>query len=241
MIETKWILPAIAVYAASFLHVAASDQQPPAPVSAAAYKNLPEGAGKAPLVRMCSVCHELERVLGVRHSPHEWAAILENMSQRGAQGTDEEWDALFEYLSQHFGPRRAGSAAASPTTPSGVSAGDLEDGAVHAVFTLTPSGGRIEVLAVDTADAGVIGRIRTQLRDVAARFGARDFRAPAFIDPQRTPGSDSLQPLGARITYKVEEVPGGGRLVLDATEADAIAAVQAFVRAQQKPARQGGA
>jgi competence protein ComEA len=210
-------------YGVVLFHASASGQQP-LPANPAAYKNLPEGPGKTALVRMCSICHELERVLAVRQTPQGWATILENMSQRGASGTDEEWDALFEYLSQHFTPRQA-------TPPRS------EDGKVRAAFTTAAGGGSIQVVAVDAADAATVLQIRTQLHDAVKRFRSGDYGSPKFIDAQRKPGTESLKAFAAQIKYDVEELPGGGRILIGATDPEAMAAVQIFIRAQQRPDR----
>ena len=65
------------------------------------------------------------------------------------------------------------------------------------------------------------------------RFSGGDFTAPAFIDTGRKPGMESLKPFAGQITFEVEELPAGGKLRIEATGPDAIAAVQSLLRAQQ--------
>lgn len=228
----RWIVLATIGYLVVLTHAGASGQQPAPP--APAYKNLPDGPGKTALVRMCSICHELERVLAVRQTPQGWATILENMSQRGASGTDEEWDALFEYLSLHFTPKSGSPAVggAAVLTPPPFDAGKVRSG-----FTTAVNGGSIQMIAIDSTDAAMVSQIRTRLREAAKRFGSGDYQPPIFIDAQRRPDTESLKAVAAQITFAVEDVPGGGKMIIGSTDPAAIAVVQTFIQAQQRPER----
>ncbi len=63
---------------------------------------LPEGPGKAVLMRVCSQCHGVEVAAGRRESREGWNAIVSDMVERGAQGTDDELGAIVEYLTANF-------------------------------------------------------------------------------------------------------------------------------------------
>jgi competence protein ComEA len=63
---------------------------------------LPEGAGKAELVKVCGVCHQPERSAAVRLTREGWEGVINDMIARGAKGTDEEFNAILDYLSKNF-------------------------------------------------------------------------------------------------------------------------------------------
>lgn len=59
---------------------------------------LPDGPGKATMERICSSCHGPEIVLGKKLTRDGWSQIVMNMIQRGAQGTDDEFADVVDYL-----------------------------------------------------------------------------------------------------------------------------------------------
>jgi competence protein ComEA len=59
---------------------------------------LPEGPGKETMVRICGGCHGAEIVLGKRLNRDGWSQIVVNMIQRGAQGSDDEFADIVDYL-----------------------------------------------------------------------------------------------------------------------------------------------
>ena len=64
---------------------------------------LPEGAGKKQVERICSKCHDLEGFIRTRNSRQRWENIVDEMVSRGAEGTDEDFDLIIEYLSKYLG------------------------------------------------------------------------------------------------------------------------------------------
>ena len=68
-------------------------------IAAAADKpKMPDGPGKDTMVRVCSSCHGPEIVLGRHLTRDGWSQIIMNMIQRGAQGTDDEFADIADYL-----------------------------------------------------------------------------------------------------------------------------------------------
>lgn len=63
---------------------------------------LPEGPGKATTVKLCSNCHGVQVVLGKAHSEEGWSAIVTDMVQRGAQGTEDEFYDVVQYLTKYI-------------------------------------------------------------------------------------------------------------------------------------------
>jgi len=68
-----------------------------------AQDNLPEAKEKETFVKMCSNCHAIERVVKVKFSKKFWASTVDDMVSRGAEGTEEEVEAVIDYLSRYFG------------------------------------------------------------------------------------------------------------------------------------------
>jgi competence protein ComEA len=63
---------------------------------------LPDGPGKDALVRVCSTCHEANRVAAFRLTREGWESTVADMKWRGAKGTDEDFAAIIDYLATNF-------------------------------------------------------------------------------------------------------------------------------------------
>ena len=71
-------------------------------LSTPAFAQLPDGAGKDALLKVCGSCHQAERSDSVRLTREGWEEVIADMIKRGAKGTDEEFGAVLEYLATHF-------------------------------------------------------------------------------------------------------------------------------------------
>jgi competence protein ComEA len=67
----------------------------------------PDGPGKAIFLQTCSNCHSPENVLGHNLDSDGWTDLLNRMIQFGAQGSDEDFGAILQYLVTNFGPAPA--------------------------------------------------------------------------------------------------------------------------------------
>lgn len=63
---------------------------------------LPEGPGKEAVQRICSGCHAPEIVMGRHETKDGWAQIVGSMVEKGANGTDDEFNQIIDYLAAHF-------------------------------------------------------------------------------------------------------------------------------------------
>lgn len=63
---------------------------------------LPDGPGKATTEKVCGSCHGAELMIGRQETRETWGAIVDDMVQRGAQGTPEEFYEVVDYLSKYF-------------------------------------------------------------------------------------------------------------------------------------------
>jgi competence protein ComEA len=72
------------------------------PLSASQVRSLPDGPGKAETQRLCSQCHELDKAFSLSQDRAGWQRTLEKMSGFGMKGTQQELDAVLEYLVKNF-------------------------------------------------------------------------------------------------------------------------------------------
>ncbi len=70
---------------------------------ASAQTQLPEGPGKAATERICGKCHSPERAVSLHQTRFAWQETVLKMVKLGAQGSDEEFEAVIGYLSKNFG------------------------------------------------------------------------------------------------------------------------------------------
>lgn len=63
---------------------------------------LPDGPGKATVEKICSGCHPAEIVLGRQDTKEGWAQLVSDMVDKGANGTDAEFNTIINYLATHF-------------------------------------------------------------------------------------------------------------------------------------------
>ena len=68
----------------------------------AAQEVLPDAPGKDITVKVCASCHAAETVASVRHTPEGWRDVITKMVAAGAEGTEQELETVFQYLSTHF-------------------------------------------------------------------------------------------------------------------------------------------
>jgi competence protein ComEA len=73
-----------------------------APILQSQSLKLPEGTGMATTQKVCGSCHGAELVIGRQESRDAWGAIVEDMIQRGAKGTDDEFYEVVDYLATNF-------------------------------------------------------------------------------------------------------------------------------------------
>lgn len=67
------------------------------------------------LVKVCGSCHKLDLVTSRRGTREQWRATIEAMVDKGADATDEEFNAVLDYLTKNYGPDKPGGQPAVPT------------------------------------------------------------------------------------------------------------------------------
>src|SRR5690349_12739494 len=71
---------------------------------AAAWADLPPGPGHDETVKVCGKCHSAEQAASLRQSRTGWEETVSKMVNMGAEGSDDEYEAILTYLTKNFGP-----------------------------------------------------------------------------------------------------------------------------------------
>lgn len=67
-----------------------------------AFAQLPDGPGKDEVVKVCGTCHPPSTAASVRLTRDGWETKILEMVARGAMATDEELEAILNYLAAHY-------------------------------------------------------------------------------------------------------------------------------------------
>jgi hypothetical protein len=105
------------------------------------------------------------------------------------------------------------------------------EGAAHH-FLLTPEGGTIRLEATRADDTATRDRIRGHVAVVARAFAAGDFALPMEIHARVPPGVDVMTAKKSAILYAFAPTDRGGEVRITTSDAEARAAVHAFLRFQ---------
>jgi len=71
----------------------------------AANDPLPEGPGKAALVRVCGECHDVTQAVSKRLSESDWKDQIALMVDRGASASEDDLRTILAYLTKNYGPK----------------------------------------------------------------------------------------------------------------------------------------
>ncbi len=75
-------------------------------------QELPEGPGKEVVLKICRDCHDLDTVTMDNRTKEGWKKTVAKMGDRGAEGTDEQFEAVISYLTKNFGRTNVNTASA---------------------------------------------------------------------------------------------------------------------------------
>ncbi|HET8774644.1 MAG TPA: hypothetical protein VFP80_12650 [Thermoanaerobaculia bacterium] len=99
-------------------------------------------------------------------------------------------------------------------------------------FRLFADGGAIELRANDPAEEATVAAIRAHLQEIVPQFAKGDFSTPGFVHGYPPDGVAQLEQLRNDITYRYQQLDGGGRIRITTRSAEALAAIHAFLRFQ---------
>ncbi len=77
---------------------------PQEPAQHPQYSELPAGAGRDTLIRVCSKCHSPDNVIANGQDRTGWENTITKMAGFGAVATDDEFTEILEYLAKNFPP-----------------------------------------------------------------------------------------------------------------------------------------
>jgi competence protein ComEA len=72
-------------------------------LSAIQAQDLPAGKGKDTVEKVCTACHGLEAIVALQGGKDIWQSIVDDMKGRGADGSNEDFAAIVNYLSKYYG------------------------------------------------------------------------------------------------------------------------------------------
>jgi competence protein ComEA len=61
----------------------------------------------------CAKCHDGARITAMRRTSAEWEDIIKKMIEKGAPGTEKDFEIVYDYLLRHFGKVFINAAPAS--------------------------------------------------------------------------------------------------------------------------------
>jgi hypothetical protein len=96
-------------------------------------------------------------------------------------------------------------------------------------FSLTKTGGSIEISANDRGDRVSLEAIRGHLPHIARMFSEGDFDAPMLIHDRVAPGVPTMKRHPSAISWRYEDSAAGGRIVAITKDAEALSALHAFL------------
>lgn len=116
----EWFCPLALLLSSAAIGLDAQQTTPTSPPPrSGAPRELPDGAGKETVQKICGTCHSASIVLGRSSSRDEWSEVIANMVAKGAKGTPTEFAGVLDYLTTNLGPKQAPAGAAAPRRAGG--------------------------------------------------------------------------------------------------------------------------
>ncbi len=79
--------------------------------------DLPPGPGRDETLKVCGKCHSAEQAASLRQSRTGWEETVSKMVNMGAEGSDDEYEAILVYLTKNFGPEAPHPVNVNKATP----------------------------------------------------------------------------------------------------------------------------
>ena len=106
-------------------------------------------------------------------------------------------------------------------------------------FTLTKTGGVIQVTANDTADSASRDHIRMHLQHISKAFAAGDFADPHEVHDEVPPGVPVMKERKDKIGYSYQSLPNGAKVVITTEDPKALEAVHEYLLYQIREHKTG--
>jgi hypothetical protein len=96
-------------------------------------------------------------------------------------------------------------------------------------FTLTKTGGVIQVQANDSTDTASRDYIRMHLQHIAKAFAEGDFTDPHEVHAEVPPGVPVMENRKDKISYRFESIANGGKVVISTEDPRALKAIHEYL------------
>lgn len=71
-------------------------------IGVASAQELPEGAGRAEMQKICTQCHELSRAVAPRQDRDAWNTTMTKMQAFGMKSSQQEYQLVLDYVAKNF-------------------------------------------------------------------------------------------------------------------------------------------
>jgi hypothetical protein len=106
-------------------------------------------------------------------------------------------------------------------------------------FTLTKTGGIIQVQANDPSDAASRDHIRMHLEHISKAFAQGDFTDPHEVHAETPPGVPEMKAHKDKITYQYESIANGAKAIITTEDPKALKSVHDYLRYQIREHKTG--
>jgi hypothetical protein len=106
-------------------------------------------------------------------------------------------------------------------------------------FTLTKTGGIIQVQANDPSDTASRDHIRMHLQHISKAFVEGDFTDPHEVHAEVPPGVPVMKDRKNKITCRFESIATGGKVLISTDDPKALKAVHEYLRYQIREHKTG--
>jgi hypothetical protein len=106
-------------------------------------------------------------------------------------------------------------------------------------FTLTKTGGVIQVQANDASDTASRDHIRMHLQHISNAFAEGDFTDPHEVHAEVPPGVPVMKVRKDKISYRFESMANGGKVLISTEDPKALKAIHEYLRYQIREHKTG--
>jgi hypothetical protein len=99
-------------------------------------------------------------------------------------------------------------------------------------FVVTPIGGEIIIVALNSSDVKTINQIKNHVIEIQKDFSEGNFTKPFFIHAQEVPGTKIMAEKKDLINYSIQQIKNGYMLVLTTSDGQLIEAIKQFMAFQ---------
>ncbi len=106
-------------------------------------------------------------------------------------------------------------------------------------FTLTKTGGVIQVQVNDSSDTASRDHIRMHLQHISKAFAQGDFTDPHEVHAEVPAGVPVMKDRKDKISYRFESIANGGRVLITTDDPKALKAIHEYLRYQVREHKTG--